>query len=90
MSQTIESVELRIRRVLLNYLQPIWEANPASKIEISGTTNLVSDLTLDSFQVMEFLMEIEDEYDIAIDMNSLAEIHTINDLAGLVLVKAQG
>ncbi len=85
MSQTIEQVESRISSVLLNYLEPIWEANPASKTEISGATNLVSDLALDSFQIMEFLMEIEDEYDIAMDMNSLAEIHTIRDLATAVL-----
>jgi acyl carrier protein len=82
---SIEIVESRISALLLEYLQPIWKANPSSKTEISGTTNLVSDLTLDSFQVMEFLMEIEDEYDIAIDMNSLSEIHTVRDLAGAVL-----
>ena len=85
MSQTIEQVESRISSVLLNYLAPIWEASPASRTEISGATNLVSDLTLDSFQIMEFLMEIEDEYDIAMDMNSLSEIHTIHDLATAVL-----
>ena len=85
MSQKIEQVESRISSVLLKYLEPIWEVNPAGRIKISGATNLVSDLTLDSFQIMEFLMEIEDEYDIAMDMNSLSEIHTISDLATVVL-----
>jgi acyl carrier protein len=85
LSHSIEIVESKISTLLLEYLQPIWEANPAGRTEISGTTNLVSDLTLDSFQVMEFLMEVEDEYDIAMDMNSLSEIHTVRDLAGAVL-----
>jgi len=85
LSHSIEVVESKISTLLLKYLQPIWEANPAGRTKISGTTNLVSDLTLDSFQVMEFLMEVEDEYDIAMDMNSLSEIHTVRDLAGAVL-----
>ncbi len=85
MSQSAQSIELRIKDLLLEYLQPIWQANPAARTEISGATNLVSDLTLDSFQVMEFLMEVEDEYDIAIDMNALSEVHTISDLSGVVL-----
>jgi len=85
MNQSIEKVEAGIKSLLLNYLKPIWEANPEARTEIRGDTNLVSDLTLDSFQVMEFLMEVEDGYDIAIDMNALSEVHTIRDLAAVVL-----
>jgi acyl carrier protein len=70
--------------MLTTYLKPVWEAHPEQVIAISSETNLVSDLTLDSFQVMEFLMEIEDHYDLAIDMNSLSNAHTIHDLATVV------
>jgi len=70
--------------LLVSYLEPRWAADPDSRVEVSGNTNLTSDLTLDSFQIMEFLMEIEDELDLAIDMNKLSAVHTVSDLAGVV------
>ena len=45
---------------------------------------MVTELQLDSFQVMEFMLGVEDHFDIAIDLDSLSNIHTINDLAGVV------
>jgi acyl carrier protein len=33
---------------------------------------------------MEFLMEIEDTLDVAIDMKSLSDVHTVADLAAVV------
>ena len=39
---------------------------------------------MDSFQVMEFLMELEESFDIMIDMNSLSNAHTVGDLAKVV------
>jgi len=52
--------------------------------EITGETNLVSDFTMDSFQVMEFMMELEEAFDVMIDMNSLSNTHTVHDLAVIV------
>jgi acyl carrier protein len=78
------TTEDRVKAVLISYLEPRWEADPSSRIEIKSSTNLTSDLTLDSFQIMEFLMEIEDEIDIAIDMKSLSDVHTVSDLAAVV------
>ena len=46
---------------------------------------MVADLQLDSFQVMEFMLEVEDHFDVAIDLESLSNIQTINDLAGVVI-----
>ena len=51
---------------------------------------MVTELQLDSFQVMEFMLEVEDHFDIAIDLDSLSNIHTINDLAGVVMTAQQG
>ena len=51
---------MQICRLLTHYLEPRWAADPRNRIEVSLATNLTSDLTLDSFQVMEFLMEVED------------------------------
>ena len=84
MNSTKDSIEPQIISLLVSYLAPRWEADPQARTEVTGTTNLTSDLTLDSFQVMEFLMEIEDALDIAVDMNSLSGVHTVSDLATVV------
>ena len=83
-TQPAIEIEQQICNLLAGYLEPRWAADPRSRIGISGATNLTSDLTLDSFQVMEFLMEVEDALDLAIDMNKLSEVHTVTDLAALV------
>jgi acyl carrier protein len=33
---------------------------------------------------MEFMMELEESFDIMIDMNSLSNTHTVRDLANIV------
>jgi acyl carrier protein len=84
LNQEIETIEQQVCALLVHYLEPRWAEEPRNRIEVTGATNLTSDLTLDSFQIMEFLMEVEDEFDIAIDMNSLSDVHTVSDLAGVV------
>lgn len=84
MNTELSAVESSIKNRLAAYLEPRWAAEPQNRIEIQGGTSLTSDLTLDSFQVMEFLMEIEDELDVAVDMNSLSDVHTVADLAMVV------
>lgn len=84
MTTTPDDLEPRIVALLTCYLEPRWAEDPSSRIDVTGGTSLTSDLTLDSFQVMEFLMEIEDELDIAIDVNRLSDVHTVRDLAEVV------
>ncbi len=47
---------------------------------IQETTELVSDLGLDSLQVMQILLKIEDHFDISIPLNNLPNIRTVKDL----------
>lgn len=42
---------------------------------------LTSDVGLDSVQVMDLVMEIEDELDISVPVEVLAEVQTLNQLA---------
>jgi acyl carrier protein len=77
-------IEDRIRKVLASYLESSNHPELEAHGEITGDTNLVSDFTLDSFQVMEFMMELEESFDIMIDMNSLSNMHTVSDLAKIV------
>jgi acyl carrier protein len=72
----LPDIQAEITRILAGFLD---EAKP-----LRGDTDLVADLDLESVQVMEFVMEVEDHYDIAIDLESLSNIHTIAELAAVV------
>jgi acyl carrier protein len=48
-------------------------------------TALVSDAGLESIQVIEYLCEVEDEFDIVIDEEALSYVNTVGDLAETVL-----
>ena len=74
-------IQNKIRGLLASYLESSGHPELEEHGEISGSTDLVSDFTLDSFQVMEFLMEMEESFDIMIDMNNLSNTHTVNELA---------
>lgn len=50
-----------------------------SKIDFDAA--LTSDVGLDSVQVMDLVMEIEDELDISVPVEVLAEVQTLNQLA---------
>lgn len=51
---------------------------------LSGSTDLLEDLALESIQVMDFIAEVEDDFDILIEVDRLASIRTISELAALV------
>ena len=50
---------------------------------------MVTELQLDSFQVMEFMLEVEDHFEIVIDLESLSDTQTITDLAAVVIAAQQ-
>ena len=89
MDTSTETVGKKLAEILTEYLKHNWAESPSSKRTILPETNMVTELQLDSFQVMEFMLEVEDHYDIAIDLDSLSNIHTINDLAGVVIAMHQ-
>ena len=89
MNNTTETVGEKLAEILTEYLKNNWADSPSSRKTITAATNMVTELQLDSFQVMEFMLEVEDHYDIAIDLDSLSNIQSINDLAGVVIA-AQG
>lgn len=84
MNTRIHEIEQRIKLLLASYLESSNHPELEAHGEITGETNLVSDFTLDSFQVMEFMMELEEAFDVMIDMNSLSNTHTVHDLAVIV------
>jgi acyl carrier protein len=85
-----DDIETKIGELLASYLEASNHPELERHGAITGDTNLVSDFTLDSFQVMEFMMELEESFDIMIDMNSLSNTHTVKDLAGFVRQELAG
>ena len=49
-------------------------------VEISGSTRFAQDLEWDSLTVLDFVANIEDEFDVIISMNMQAEIETVGQL----------
>ncbi len=89
MNNSTHAVGDKLAEILTDYLKDNWVDSPSSKLTITATTNMVTELQLDSFQVMEFMLEVEDHYDIAIDLESLSNIQSITDLAGIVIAAHQ-
>ena len=58
-------------------------------VAITDATTFAGDMEFDSLTVMDFVAEIEDEFDIIISMNAQAEIETYGQLVDAV-VKLQG
>ena len=48
---------------------------------LNEKSDLVTELGLDSFKVLDLLMDMEDEFDISLPVNLLADVHTVKDLA---------
>jgi len=42
---------------------------------------LTGDMGLDSVQIMNLVMEIEDQLDVSVPVDTLADVRTLNDLA---------
>lgn len=56
----------------------------SSGIEIVPETDLINQLAIDSVKLLNLVMEIEDEFDISVPINALADVHTVRDLADLI------
>ncbi len=66
--------------ILVNLLKPF---NPDDK-PLVESTDIPAELNIDSVGVLDFIMEVEDHFDIEIPMNAVANIRTIGELAAYV------
>lgn len=53
-------------------------------ISINEDAELVTQLGLDSVKVLDVILEIEDEFDVSVPMNLLADVRTVRDLAQVI------
>lgn len=82
MNDRANQIEQQLEQLLARHLE-----NPA---ELNSETHLARDLGLESVQVMEFVVDVEDHYDLSIDLKSLADVHTMGDMTAVVLRALKG
>lgn len=51
---------------------------------LTEATDIPAELNIDSVGILDFIMEVEDRFDIEIPMNAVANIRTIGELAAFV------
>lgn len=79
MTDTASTVEQVVRAAL--------ESVRPDAAGIAGGTDLTRELGLDSLQVMDMVMEIEDRLDISVPVEVLADARTLDQLcAGIVQI----
>lgn len=64
-------------------IQGLRELVPAS-VTMTGETRIVTDLHLDSLAVMDFIMSLEDRFEIVIPLDRVSDVETLADLAKVV------
>jgi acyl carrier protein len=52
---------------------------------ISARTVIYKDLSIDSLAVMDIILELEDRFDVSIPINTIAEIHTVQEMVDAIL-----
>ncbi len=72
----METVDQEVRSRISAALQEVV----GRPVAVSDETDIVNDLGLDSLAVMNFVMALEDEYDISMPLDRMAEVQTVGDL----------
>jgi len=72
----MEAVNQEVRSRISAALQEVV----GRPVVVTDKTDIVNDLGLDSLAVMNFVMALEDEYDISMPLDRMAEVQTVGDL----------
>lgn len=69
-------------RKICSLLEPLNHKN----VKLTRDTDLIADLEVDSVSVLDIVMDVEDNYDIAIPVNTISETKTIGELVDAIHV----
>lgn len=69
---------------LLEELKEMLSGVNKNGVEINAATDFNADLNVDSVAVMDFVLMVEDRYDISIPINMLSEVRTVGEFAEVV------
>jgi len=75
---------MRDRQEVTNKVSQFLEQIAGPDIQITPETNIAEELALDSVKVLDLLMELEDEFDVSVPLNLMADVQTVNDLVNLI------
>ena len=76
----VETGEATSARSMRDEVAAIFEQVLGQPVTITDSTDIIGDLGMDSLGVMNFVMAIEDFYDISIPLDRIALIQTVGDL----------
>jgi acyl carrier protein len=77
LNERAQQIEQQLEKLLADHLE--------GSADLGSDTHLVRDLGLESVQVMEYVVDIEDHFDVSIDLKSLADVHTLGDMTAAVI-----
>jgi acyl carrier protein len=69
------------REKILDQLYELIGAHSEQPIVLNEQTRIIGDVGLDSMQVMELVMQIEDLFDVSVPLNILPDVNTIGEFA---------
>ncbi|HEX6118217.1 MAG TPA: acyl carrier protein [Dongiaceae bacterium] len=78
------------RDVIFAEIAHLLERFRAGDGTITSETVIAEDLTMDSLQVMDLMMELEDRFDVSIPLNLVPEIATVGQLADTIYAGKSG
>lgn len=80
--------ETRCQNRVIALLQAYCDTHNKS-LEVSESTDLLDQVGLSSLDVMELVETLEDEFDVALPINDLADVRTVKELALATLRAAE-
>ena len=86
MSHETQDLEQEIMQTLLKSLNEL----PGKTAEVTPQTNLTADMKIDSIDMMELLMEVEDTFDVSFPLNMMANINTVREFADQIKQLVEG
>jgi acyl carrier protein len=73
-----------VNQKLISEISEMLSGLNKAGIEITADTDFNADLNVDSVAVMDFVLMVEDKYDISIPINLLSEVSTVGQFAQVV------
>jgi acyl carrier protein len=72
------------RDIEAEIVQTLTERLPAG-VPVSADTRIVQGLGLDSVAILDFIMDLEDRFDISIPLDRIAEVQTVAELSRAIV-----
>ncbi|MBK8174544.1 MAG: acyl carrier protein [Rhodospirillales bacterium] len=73
-----------------NVVCSVLQQRNTRNIALLPQTRINSELSIDSVEVLDIVMEIEEKFNITIPITALADVETMEELAKVVAVRVRG